>query len=82
MAAEYDIFKLNAVRLKEEHELMHGESVSWDDWKKGVRQTLEMFLREELELTSDYYDEDGVSIFHKQTRNNLEMLLADDSPAV
>lgn len=82
LAAEYSIFKLNAVRLREEHELMSGEKISWDDWKKGVKKTLELFLREELELTSDYYDEDGHSVFHKLTRENLDTLLADDSPDI
>ena len=82
LAAGYDVFKLNAIRLKDEHELMHGEKVSWEEWRKGVRKTLELFLREELELTSDYYDKDGQSVFHKLTRENLETLLADDQPTV
>ncbi len=82
LAAEYDIFKLNAIRLKDEHKLMHNEDVSWEDWKLGVKENLELFLREELKLTSDYYDDNGESVFHLQTRENLEALLADDTPTV
>jgi CRISPR/Cas system-associated endonuclease Cas3-HD len=82
LTAEYEVFKLNAVRLMDEHELLHGEKMSWEDWKLGVKENLELFLREELKLTSDYYDEDGNSVFHVQTRENLETLLADNSPAL
>jgi predicted metal-dependent HD superfamily phosphohydrolase len=32
LAAEYDVFKLNSIRLKDEYELMHGENVNWKDW--------------------------------------------------
>ena len=78
--ADYGIFKLNSVRLWEEQELMHGKSIDWDDWILGVKDTLELFLREELELTSDYYNEDGNSVFHIQTRENIETLLADKTP--
>jgi hypothetical protein len=78
--AEYGIFKLNSVRLWEEQELMHGKSIDWDDWILGVKDTLELFLREELELTSDYYNKGGNSVFHIQTRENIETLLADKTP--
>ena len=79
LAAGYDVFKLNAVRLMDEHKLMTGETVSWEDWKQGVKENLELFLREELKLTSDYYDEDGNSIFHVKTRENILKLLSDNS---
>ena len=68
------------MKLREEHELMHNETVSWDKWKLDVKDNLELFLREELQLTSDYYDADGNSVFHIRTRENVAALLADDSP--
>jgi len=80
LTAEYKVFKLNAVRLMDEHEFMSGEKVSWEDWKLGVKKNLELFLREELKLTSDYYDENGNSVFHIRTRENLHTLLSDGSP--
>ncbi|MFT5131567.1 MAG: hypothetical protein ACI9SC_000025 [Gammaproteobacteria bacterium] len=82
LTAEYKVFKLNAIRLMEEHEMMHGEKVAWEDWKLGVKENLELFLREELKLTSDYYDENGNSVFHAHTRENLTALLADNSPTI
>ncbi len=82
LAADYGVFKLNAVRLKDEHELLHDETVSWEDWKQGVKDNLELFLREELKLTRDYYDENGESVFHVQTRKNLVRLLADNTPTL
>lgn len=82
LAAEYSVFKLNAIRLREEHEMMHDESVAWEDWKLGVKETLELFLREELELTSDYYDENGNSVFYTQTVENIKMFLADNAPTL
>ena len=82
LTADYEVFKLNAIRLKEEHELMHNETVSWEKWKLGVKENLGLFLREELKLTSDYYDKDGNSVFHIQTRENVDTLLADDSPQI
>ena len=80
LAAEYSVFKRNAVHLKEEHELLTGETVDWDEWKRSVWANLELFLREELKLTSDYYDADGQSVLHARTRENLETLMLDDSP--
>ena len=82
LAADYATFKLNAVRLKEEHELMHGESVAWAAWTLGVKDNLELFLREELKLTSDYHDASGKSVFHERTRNNIQTLLEDESSSL
>lgn len=78
--ADYGVFKLNSVRLWEEQKLLRGNSISWEDWIPGVKVTLELFLREDLELTNDYYNEDGDSVFHIQTRENIKTLLADKSP--
>jgi predicted metal-dependent HD superfamily phosphohydrolase len=82
LTAEYEIFKLNAIRLKDEHELMNSETVPWEKWKQGVKRNLDLFLREELKLTSDYYDENGNSVFHLQAKENLVTLLADNSPVL
>ncbi len=80
LAAEYKVFKLNAVRLMDEQEFMTGEKIAWEDWKLGVKANLELYLREELKLTSDYHDENGNSVFHVRTRENLRTLLSDGSP--
>ncbi len=82
LGADYKEFKLNTVRLKEEHELMKNVTVGWDEWKNSARETLELVLRESMDVTSDYYDEDGNSVFHATAMQNLATLLADDSPTV
>ena len=82
LGADYKEFKLNTVRLKEEHELMKNVTVGWDEWKNSARETLELVLRESMDVTSDYYDEDGNSVFHAAAMQNLATLLADDSPTV
>lgn len=81
LAADYDVFKTNAVRLMQEQELMSGECPDWEVYKQNVTHTVELFLREELALTSDYYDEEGNSVFHVRARKNLEILRADNSPS-
>ena len=82
LGADYQEFKLNTVRLMEEHALMKSVSVNWEDWKNSARDTLQLVLREEMDLTSDYYDEDGNSVFHAKAMENLATLLDDDSPSL
>lgn len=79
MAAEYAVFKKNTLNLKRELEESSNKKVTWDEWKQLAINTIELFLREDMEVTGDYFDENGVSKFHKNARANLETLLADDS---
>jgi predicted metal-dependent HD superfamily phosphohydrolase len=79
LAADYRIFKKNTLDLKKELEQQTGSTISWNSWKRMAVEKVEEFLREELHLTSDYYDEKGDSVFHKTTRNNLRIMLEDDS---
>ena len=82
LAAGYDVFKLNAVKLKQEQDLMQGSSPEWKDYVLNVANTVRLFLREDLELTSDYFDENGNSVFHTRVEENIKILLADDSPVL
>jgi predicted metal-dependent HD superfamily phosphohydrolase len=79
LAADYAFFKKNTIDLKNEYEMMSGRKLTWDDWKHMASQRIEMFLREELELTSDYYNENGESKFHVNTRENIKRLMQDNS---
>jgi len=79
LAADYRIFKKNTLDLKKELELQTGSTISWNSWKRMAVEKIEEFLREDLHLTSDYYDEKGDSVFHKSARNNLRIMLEDDS---
>ena len=82
LAAGYDVFKTNAIKLREEQEMMLGQSPDWSTYTVSVRDTVRLFLREELELTSDYFDEDGNSVFHTKVEENIQILLSDNSPTM
>ena len=79
LAADYRVFKKNTLNLKQELEESSNRKVTWEEWKQLAVETIELFLREDMEVTSDYYDENGESKFHKNTRANLATLMADDS---
>ena len=79
LAAEYPVFKKNTLNLKRELEESSSRTITWDEWKQLAVDRVELFLREDMDVTSDYYDENGVSKFHKNARANLKTLLADDS---
>lgn len=82
LAADYELFKRNTIDLKNELEMMSGKEVTWEQWKALAAERIEMFLREELYLTSDYYNEEGESKFHLNTRNNINKLLQDNSEQI
>ena len=82
LGSDYKEFKLNTVRLMEEHQLMKNVTVEWEAWKNSAKKTLELVLRESMDVTSDYYDEDGNSVFHATAMENLAKLLDDDSPTI
>ena len=77
MADDYRVFKQNTVNLKNELKLMSGKNLTWGEWKDLAAEIIEKFLRQELKLTSDYYNEQGESIFHVNTRNNIQKLMLD-----
>lgn len=82
LAADYRVFKINAQKLRKEHALMSGEEIPWRDWIHHVNENVELYLQEDLHLTSDYYDARGKSIFHARARANLERLRGDlEEPA-
>lgn len=79
LAADYTFFKKNTIDLKNEFEMMSGKKVTWNEWKTMASERVELFLREELYLTTDYYNERGESKFHVNTRANIKKLLQDQS---
>jgi predicted metal-dependent HD superfamily phosphohydrolase len=82
LAADYQMFKRNSLRLKQEHELMFRTRISWPDWRRQAAERCELFLRQELDLTRDYFDADGQSVFHLRTRENLRRLKSDPDESV
>jgi HD superfamily phosphodiesterase len=81
LALDYLLFRTNAIRLKREYEMMSGTQVPWENWKKQSCNRLELFLREHLDLTSDYFDQHGNSVFHLRARENIRLLMADPGDA-
>jgi predicted metal-dependent HD superfamily phosphohydrolase len=82
LAADYAVFKRNSLRLKREHELLSRTRVSWLDWRRLAAARCELFLRQELDLTRDYFDAEGRSVFHRRTRENLRQLESDPDEQV
>ena len=78
LAAEYSIFKDNAIKLLDEYCAINDKNVPWEEWREKVVNTIELFLRESIELTSDYFDSQGRSIFHERARENLRRIVIDD----
>ena len=79
LAADYATFKKNTLNLKEELSVMTNKTISWEEWKGMAVARVELFLREDMDVTSDYFDSDGESTFRKNAKANLDALLADDS---
>jgi hypothetical protein len=79
LAADYPRFLQSSLRLKREHELLYGRTLSWADWKNTSRDVLGHYLTQEIRLTSYFHDGYGESSFHKAVRSNLNLLLAESS---
>ena len=80
LAADYKVFKDNAVKLMQEYKLLTGRDISWQQWKEIAVDRIGLFLREDMTLTAVELDERGESRFQAATRANMDRLLADDSP--
>ena len=78
LAGEYKDFVDRNRRFKKESEMLSGEEISWNEWKKQTTETVAFYLKQDIHLTSHYEDTDGTSIFHKKTRENLERFLNED----
>lgn len=78
LAYEYEKFKENAIKIKKENEILSGNDISWDDFKKGVKGIIEDYLSQDIRLTECYKDEEGGSRFHKKTKENLDRFLEEE----
>jgi len=78
MAQNYQVFLDNSIKLKREYEMLSGKTLTWDGWKKAASERIELFLREDMALTSDYYNSKGESVFHRGVRENIQRLSEDE----
>jgi len=74
LAADYRVFRANTVLLHEESQLLSGRRSSWAEWIESVTQVLRFYLRQEIRLTSYFWDEQGRSVFHRRAAANLARL--------
>lgn len=77
LAASYAVFRTNTERLRSEYEMLTGEHVEWAEWVQRVAATLQIYLRQEIRLTSYFAADDGESLFHQRARRNLARLIEE-----
>jgi predicted metal-dependent HD superfamily phosphohydrolase len=77
LAGSYEDFLANNRLLKKEQEYLQDRQIQDDEWKGVVKNLIEFYLSQDIQLTPEHNDEDGVSIFHKQAQENLDRFLAE-----
>jgi len=75
MAGDYETFKRNNLLLKLETEMLTGNTFTLDEWKERTKNTINFYLSQNIHLTKKYSDKDGNSVFHTNTRKNLDKFL-------
>lgn len=76
LAADYRTFEENAMALKDEIELLHGEEMDQETWLEEVGDTIRFYLSQDIRLTPEH-DSKGVSVFHARARHNLRRFLEE-----
>ena len=79
MAASYDIFLLNSVRLKKEHEYLSNSKISWDAWKKVSIDVVKDFITRDIPLIRYFKKSDRSSQFSIAVEKNLDRFTAESA---
>lgn len=77
MAGPYSAFLRDNRLLKKEQELMHGNSISWEEWKKQSEEIIGFYLSQNIQVTTQYRDAAGKSVFHTRVRDNLARMMRE-----
>ena len=77
LAGPYEEFVANNKLLKQEQEHLQDRQIDNDEWKEVVKNLIEFYLSQDIQLTPEHNDEDGVSIFHQRAQENLNRFLAE-----
>ena len=77
MAANYDIFLLNSVKLKKEHEYLSKSKISWDAWKKVSIDVVKDFITHDIPLIGYFKKSDSGSEFSIAVEKNLKRFTAE-----
>jgi len=80
LADSYHVFLDNAIKLKNEYEMMNGQTLDWQVWKDMAIDRLQLFLVDDMELTSDDYDEQGESLFQRAVTENIDRFRNEPVP--
>jgi putative nucleotidyltransferase with HDIG domain len=75
LANNFEVFLKNTIRLKRESELLNGVKLTWDQWKNETEKLINFYLSQDIHLTKEHEDENGVSIFHLKARAILKQFL-------
>lgn len=78
LADDYDTFRSNNEKLRQEVEILTGKKLSMDEWKNQTKDIVEFYLRQDIRLTSAHNNREGESVFHKATKRNLKKFLNDE----
>lgn len=75
IAKDFESFVENNRRIRKEFEILYKTKVPWDTWKRETEKIISFYLSQDIRLTSRHDDEQGRSIFHKNTKKILEQFL-------
>lgn len=74
-AGDYDKFLGNNKLLKREYEQLNEVSLTEEEWKTRTKNTTFHYLSQEIRLTPEHDNENGESIFHIKTLQNIHKYL-------
>lgn len=80
LAADYDVFLANTIRLWAEYEMLTRHRIGWAEWVRRATDIIGFYLAQEIRLTSYFVNKDGESAFHASVRANLERLRDQGPP--
>ncbi len=80
LAADFDFFLKNTVRLRAEYEMFNQSEIEWEHWKQLAIDRLRIFIEDEMELTDEEFDENGNSLFKLAVAENIQRLQEEPEP--
>ena len=79
MAASYDVFLLNNIKLKKEHEYLSKSIISWDAWKKVSIDVVKDFVTQDIPLIDYFKKSESGSQFSIAVEKNLDQFAAESA---
>jgi predicted metal-dependent HD superfamily phosphohydrolase len=78
LASDYKTFRSSVEKLRQEDEMLTGRKVAWDDWKASVKETISIYLSQEIRFTESAACMDNVAIFYTKANQNLSRFLSEN----